>query len=59
MTEDYEVLKDVEMELAFDTRRKFRVVGHSVVVYYKSETSAMEHGDYGMNRPQDRFVFLI
>jgi hypothetical protein len=50
MTDDYEVLRDVEVEL--DGARhegKFRLGGHSVIVYVKSE---IKFGDYGMNRPE-------
>jgi hypothetical protein len=50
MADVYEELRDVEVALdGVLYQGRFRVTGHSVVVYFESEIKFV---DYGMNRPE-------
>lgn len=50
MTDGYEELQSVDVELdGVRYQGRFRVVGHSVIVYFESEIKFV---DYEMNRPE-------
>lgn len=50
MSDRYEELQNVDVELdGVSYQGRFRVVGHSVIVYFESEIKFV---DYGMNRPE-------
>jgi len=50
MTDGYEELQSVDVELdGVGYQGRFRVVGHSVIVYFESEIKFV---DYEMNRPE-------